>query len=356
MKSEKHQKSDRRHLRKVAAEWVVKNEMGLTPHEQDEFNTWLTDDPRNREAYVSANRSWEDLDRLLGLQASYHAKADPDLFGENSSGLSLRRKKWFLAGTGLAASVLIIFALTPFLSHWMGAPKKDTIDRSDIVFSRIERLDLEDGSVVTLNHGSLVEPSYSEDERFVKLVQGEAIFEVEKDPNRPFIVEVSGIRVRAVGTAFNVKLSHNGVDVLVTEGVVALDASDGSYMADAETEPTLLEANHKATIQFAEDQTHQVSFEQVAPSEIEEQLLWKPVLLNFDDVPISQIVNEFNRRNPKKLVLVGSEWERIRLSSYFWSDNLDGFLRLLEQKYALQIVEAEDEIFYLSRSFKSYQP
>ena len=351
MKSGKTERSENKDPRKHAATWVVKNEMGLTASEQDEFNDWLTENSGNREAYSSASRSWEDLDRLLGLQASYHAKVDPDLFEDNRGSIPFPKNKWLLVGLSLVASVALFISISTFLPNYLGSGENEVFDRSEIVFNRIERLDLEDGSTLILNHGTSVEPLYTKDERLVRLLEGEAIFEVEKDVNRPFIVEVSGIRVRAVGTAFNVRLSDHTVDVVVTEGVVALDAIE----SHEEPDPRLLEANQKAIISFAEDETS-VSFEELDQSKVEAQTLWKPVLINFDDVPISQIVEEFNRRNPKQLVLVGSEFDRIRLTSYFWSDNIEGFLRLLERKYGIQIVEAEDEGFYLSRTFKSYKP
>jgi transmembrane sensor len=52
---------------------------------------------------------------------------------------------------------------------------------------------------------------------------GEAHFFVEKDPQRPFVVNAAGIDVRAVGTAFNVRIDPAAVEVLVTEGRVRVD-------------------------------------------------------------------------------------------------------------------------------------
>jgi transmembrane sensor len=83
-----------------------------------------------------------------------------------------------------------------------------------------ERLALPDGSRVELKDGSEVVVQYSASERRVKLTGGEAHFTVWKDKTRPFIVNAAGVEVRAVGTAFNVRLEAKSVEVLVTEGRV----------------------------------------------------------------------------------------------------------------------------------------
>src|SRR5204863_5888557 len=77
-----------------------------------------------------------------------------------------------------------------------------------------------DGSVVELNRGAVVSAHFTASERRMRLVSGEANFKVAKDPQRPFVVEARGVAVRAVGTAFNVRIDAVSVEVLVTEGVV----------------------------------------------------------------------------------------------------------------------------------------
>ncbi|MES1194684.1 MAG: FecR domain-containing protein, partial [Opitutus sp.] len=88
-------------------------------------------------------------------------------------------------------------------------------------------------------------------ERRVRLVRGEAHFSVAKNPDRPFIVSAGQVAVRAVGTAFNVRLRSTAVEVLVTEGKVQVNDSvqGGSLlMAQADAETPLLVANERATI------------------------------------------------------------------------------------------------------------
>src|SRR3546814_15029131 len=90
----------------------------------------------------------------------------------------------------------------------------------------ILRVPLRDGSAVTLNSNSEIDVDFDEGIRHVRLLRGEALFDVAKDSSRPFVVEADSTRVTAVGTSFTVhRVSGRDVRVLVREGVVELAAT-----------------------------------------------------------------------------------------------------------------------------------
>ena len=101
---------------------------------------------------------------------------------------------------------------------------------------------LDDGSVAELNRGAEIEVNYTVAERRVVLRRGEALFTVAKNPARPFVVRAGGVDVRAVGTAFNVKLAGPNLEVLVTEGTVHVSQQTPATSASAPTELTMLAA------------------------------------------------------------------------------------------------------------------
>lgn len=331
-------------LKRIAADWVIENEIGLTPEKQDYFNSWLTEDPDHRKAYLEANRSWEELDRLLGLNTSYKAPVDPDLLEDNRKVYGLIRKKaWWISALCAVAAVAFV-VIMPLGGELFRAGKPARPE--EVVFERIKKLELPDGSIVHLNHGATINQKYSKEERLIQLVSGEANFEVKKDPSKPFVVEVSGIRIRAVGTEFNVRLVENAVDVIVTEGIVSLDT--GLESSDNGDGDKLLEANSKATVLFGEDKM-EVNYEQLDETSLTAEIAWKPTLINFNNTPLSQIIEEFNRRTPHRLVLSDPMLEDVRLTSYFWSDNVEGFLRLIESKYGVRVIKTDTEEFHLYR-------
>ena len=81
---------------------------------------------------------------------------------------------------------------------------------------------LADRAAAELNGPALIGPDYSVSERHGRLERGEAHCMVTKDPARPCTVTAGGVTVRAVGTAFNVRLVGAAVEVLVPEGQVRL--------------------------------------------------------------------------------------------------------------------------------------
>ena len=74
----------------------------------------------------------------------------------------------------------------------------------------------------------------------------------------------------------------------------------------------------------------------LSPAEIEARLAWQPRLLDFTNAPLSEIVAEFNRRNPVHLTLGDPSLASLRLSATFRSDNVEGFVRLMTSDFNMR--------------------
>lgn len=84
---------------------------------------------------------------------------------------------------------------------------------------------LPDGSELTLDASSHLDIDYSAERRLTRLLEGAAFFAVQRDANRPFIVQVQGVQVTVLGTRFGVEIDGgNGVLVQVESGRVRVDA------------------------------------------------------------------------------------------------------------------------------------
>jgi len=153
---------------------------------------------------------------------------------------------------------------------------------------------------------------------------------VAKDPARPFVVEVDGVTVRAVGTALKVKRGADSVAVLVPERTVALNSA---ATTNAERAP-LVTAGQKAIVSLSPQAVATV-IEAVAAAEMEVRLAWKPRLLEFDEAPLAEIAAEFNPRNPVRIEIASSALRTRRLSATLRSDNVEGFVRMLESEFGI---------------------
>jgi transmembrane sensor len=218
---------------------------------------------------------------------------------------------------------------------------------------------LPDGSRVELNHDAEFTVEFSAGERRVRFERGEAHFFVEKDAQRPFIVHVGGIDVRAVGTAFNVRIDPAAVEVLVTEGRVRVDPAAQpnrpAVPVPSETVPVIpvLEARQRAVVPLrlatAPQQPTAPQIATLTPREIERVLSWQHRMLDFNATPIRDIIAEFNRRNVTQIAVLDPELAAKRMSLTMRSDNIDGFVRLLEAGFGVRSEKRGDSEIVLRK-------
>jgi transmembrane sensor len=316
-------------IAQAAAEWVLRLDRGLTPVEQDDYMQWLAADPRHRDALAAHRWGWDELDRLAGIQDSVHAVPDPDLLRLPAPRVGLRRHWAYL----FAAAAVAALAAILWWPRSAPEPVGPVPAPSYALAAPIEERSLEDGSVIALNRGAVIEVEFTAVERRVHLVRGEASFTVAKQPARPFIVHAGGVDVCAVGTAFNVRLDPKSVEVLVTEGRVQVTPP---LIARAASQPVpFVEAGQRTVVSL----DAAAPAPRVSPVSAEEEsraLAWRPRLLDFTDEPLVGIVGEFNRRNPVRLIIADPAVAALRLSATVRSDNVEGFVRLLEADFGVR--------------------
>jgi transmembrane sensor len=320
----------------AASEWLARLDRGLTPEEQDCYTEWLAQDEAHRKAMARYQNDWDDFDRLAGIQLKHHARIDPDLLAPEKTPVRSGRKwsqkiLWFSA-LPLAASVALSLYFT------LSEPAKPSglkLQHALELLARIEQRTLEDGSLIEINRGSDVSVTYTASERRIFLRKGEANFQVAKDPNRPFIVNVAGVDVRAVGTIFSVRLSEDEVDVIVTEGIVNVKPRGSSQAPKENVSDAFLEMGQRAKVKLR-NESLVVEVTPIDDEEIADLHRWQPRLLDYDQIQLGEIVKEFNRSNPIQVILSDPSLEKISLSSSFWSDNVEGFVRLMESSFGME--------------------
>ncbi|MBC7366698.1 MAG: FecR domain-containing protein, partial [Undibacterium sp.] len=217
-----------------------------------------------------------------------------------------------------------------------------------------QRVMLADGSVLELNGDTAADVAFTPTERRVRLARGEAHFTVAKNPARPFWVEAGGVAVRAVGTAFNVRLGARDVEVLVTEGKVsvsgvervapntlstAAESNSTRWGQRVPSPDTFLTANERVllpSVRPAPLTPHAPApklaplVEHITPEAVRDALSWQGPRLVFVDTPLAEAVAQFNRRNTLQLVLADRALEALPVAGSFRPENVEAFVRLLE--------------------------
>ena len=320
----------------AASEWLARLDRGLTPEEQDSYTEWLAQDAAHREAIGRYLNDWDDFDRLAGIHLKHHARIDPDLLAserlQKAKGRSLVQNIVLFSALPFAAMIALVFYFTSSSPEDSAGLK---VQPALELLARIEQRTLEDGSMIEINRGSVVRSAYTDSERRVYLEKGEANFDVAKDPDRPFIVNVAGVDVRAVGTVFSVKLSKNEVDVIVTEGIVNVKPSASSFDAEQSIADSFLEIGQRAKVNLRTE-VLVVEVTSIDGAEIDVAHRWQPRLLDYDEILLGELVEEFNSSNPIQVALSDPSLANVSLSSSFWSDNVEGFVRLMETSFGME--------------------
>lgn len=194
-----------------------------------------------------------------------------------------------------------------------------------------------DGTIAELNSGARIRTHFTAAVRQVELLEGEAHFQVTKDEHRTFLVVADGITTRAVGTAFSVKRTAAMVEVLVTEGRVAIDRTNDVARGEPAAPALFLEAGKAASVAlvnaFAADDKPQV--DTLPAVQLAARLAWRVPRLEFSATPLNEALAAFNRHSPVKLVLREPALAKRRLSGIVRADNTAALLQLLETDFGL---------------------
>lgn len=229
------------------------------------------------------------------------------------------RRRWVAAAAAAACAAI---ACTVALQFGMA------IDNYRTAVGEQRVIRLADGSRLTLNTDSAVEVALDDDRRSVSLLRGEASFTVAHDPRRPFLVAADGVTLRAVGTAFNVRLRAQLTEVTVTTGMVAINASDGDR---------LVPAGRAAVVRPGA-----IAVTQLADAAIDRRLAWRSGKLSFDGDTLAQAVEEFNRYRVSPMVIGDPALSGIRIGGTFRADGSAGFAQALQDSFGIRTVRGED--------------
>ena len=205
---------------------------------------------------------------------------------------------------------------------------------------------LDDGTIVELRDGARLVVAFTAEIRRVRLVSGEAHFKVAKNPQRPFVVEAGGIDARAVGTAFAVQLSAQAVEILVTEGRVAVEKPAQATSTEAAPRAHSfgsVDAGNKVIVEFARPPAL-VPVVAVTPAEIDERLAWRVPRLDLNATPLAQALAFFNQHSGVHLILADPESGKLELSGSIRADNPEPLLGLLRYEFGLEADRYPGEI------------
>lgn len=360
-----------------ACEWFIEFRGGeIDGTQRRELDQWLRKSPEHLRAYLEIAAIWNEgptldptnkwsmhtlvtqaLDEpgnVLAHPGSSRVTEAPAHLAASKAG-SRKKARYLMA---IAASILV----ATMLGAWLYGERN--VYSTGIGEQRSIRL--ADGSTVDLNSRSRIEVRYSDGQRTVDLLQGQALFQVAKEAGRPFIVKSDATSVRAVGTQFDVNRRRAGTVVTVLEGRVAV-ISDLPELAPVHVAATAMQDNAGTTTPStgprqamrtrratAEEPIYLSAGEQLAvtnnlePQPVAANLAsataWRQRQLVFESATLTEVAEEFNRYNERQLVIEDAELYDFHISGVFSSSEPGALLRFLRSRPGVQVSEAGGEI------------
>lgn len=283
-----------------AAGWLLRNgDPNQSPADKARFRAWLDRDPENCRTYTAAECLMGDARRAI----------QSDLALAN-----IKVKSQSAAKPMTAMLVVAALAAGAFLA--LDGPMRL---EADVIAGAKEMpiLTLEDGSEVQLNASSAIAVEFTGNRRTIRLLRGQAFFQVAHAPERPFTVLAGTASVTALGTAFDVRYGEDDTEVTVTENAVRieLDGDPAGMLNVKQGEQATYDHTKKETV--------------VAPVDSLVSLAWKRGQIAVDNAPLSVVVGEMNRHFRGRIVIAGSSLAHRRVSGTIKVSDTDAALDFL---------------------------
>lgn len=330
------------------ADWFVKKDRGLTESEKEGFEKDLLESPALEDELIL----FEETRKLVGQLPSDFVS---DMLAEEET----RAARFPFAAVVLSIAAVLLLGLSVlFWGMRAGAPDGEAVQTLVDSQSAPKTHLLPDGSLIRLNVGSEVEIAFGKSTRRINLNRGEALFEVSPDPERPFIVEVDGVHIRAVGTAFNVKRSES-IDVIVTHGIVEIAAPAryaGSGREASQDHPPaasekFVAVGQRARVLSASGRPNSViEVFDIEDDELEIELDWRKSMLALSGESLVEMASSFEQKTGYRLLIADPALKKLRIGGRFPSNDVFGFLRILEAGYGIQWKKTDDGIIVLGES------
>lgn len=327
-------------VRQQAYDWLaVMNSDSVTPDERARFAAWLDADPRHRRAYRDVDSLWQDIPRLTDLEALEDvagADVEPPGPGARLAAAWRRGARGMLPRPALvSAAVLAAMLVVTGVALWRpGGPTAPEPTRVATGVAEIRDVGLPDGSVVTLGALSDMQVRFSDTERRVTLVDGEAFFAVERQPGRPFIVAAGDTLVRVVGTKFDVHRGRRQVRVAVLEGVVEVTRPD---VARARHLDVVLETTHVLTAgqQLVAERGGMTATVRDTP--LARPGAWRDGRLVYDNASLVEVVADARRYFAGEILFSPEDLAGLTVTASYRTDQIDQMIDSLAVTHPIHI-------------------
>ncbi len=322
-----------------AAEWIARRDSApLTDDEQRAFAAWCGASVHHQAALKRLDALWAGMDELQQL-----ALAEP-LASKRSFGIG--RMGGMALGGVIAASLTLFAVIVAGRGYFMPAPEVQVFGTG---LGEQKTLRLGDGSTIQLNTDSRVEVEYAQSLRKVRLLKGEAYFDVVHNPDRPFTVYAADSLLRDIGTRFNVRLRNDRMELTVTHGAVEVStvadqtgsghgAHGGSGANASYAFKTLGLVSAPATgAEVAIVNGRDLTIAAKPEVAINRQLAWREGMMAFSGEPLVNVIAEVSRYTDVNIEIADPKLNDLRVGAYLKVGEIYPLLDALHSSFGVQV-------------------
>jgi len=304
----------------AAADWFLLLQKGPEDTElKARFDRWLGSGREHRLAWERTGKAWAAMGQVVpAMQSQWEdaprSEAKPVM---RRPGAARRRAPW--RRVSVAAAVVSALCLGLVVAPGLMLRLSANYSTST---AETRTITLQDGSTVTMAAATLIALDYSAGRRGIKLLAGEAYFEVVPDKNRPFTVEANGVRVEVLGTAFDVQLA---------DGLTSIALAHGSVQASVEgssaTPPERLVPGDLLTV----DPNSAVMTKDTIP--VNEIANWRNGELYVVNATLGSVIEQIQRYHPAWISVPDAALAHQRVTGFYNLRQPDQALRALVEPY-----------------------
>lgn len=315
---------DRRRIRAEAGAWIAKlHGPDRTPVLDAALRRWLAESPAHAKEFELATDVWNESSGLPGGPPR-----------------SVPVTGWLWRPNPLFQPLAAVATVCLLIAGWLAYSWYDSRVATGI--GEQKTVTLVDGTRVTLNTNSRLLVRYDQRVRRVVLSSGEAYFNVAHNEHWPFVVEAGDQKIVALGTSFVVRRTdpdRDSVTVTLLEGRVAVaPLTDPDVLpAKALPEVTLLSPGERLRTRAAKRVT-------IEPASIDQSTGWMRGQLMFDDAPLREAADEFNRYSSVKIKIGSAEVAKIPVGGVFRLGDSTSFARAVAESHNLRLIAQGDEL------------
>jgi transmembrane sensor len=328
-----------------ASLWITRLDRGLSNQELNELKTWLQASHTHIETFMQLVELWDKMGSLSQLS---------ELFPHKPQHLPNNKKPV------LAWAASVIFASIISLGLWLNADVLLGQNTTQIVqfnsdyetkIGEQSTFFLQDKTRIKLNTNSLVKVTYTDKQRIFELLRGEMHVVVAHNKQKPLSVYVGSNIIQAVGTAFNVELGSEKVELIVTDGkVLVTDINDKSVtplkLKNVHLSPQSFSVSKGQKAQLKASNTSIVGIDK---GKLASDLAWQQGNLIFRGESLFDAMQEVSRYTNYQFDFGDEDTKSLQIAGLFRTSDISGLLAALESNFDVVFKKMSNNKIRLSK-------